>query len=134
MITMAKLDEALDELLYRPAVVKAFMWLPRWWSCDLAKLSMALDDRWEARYWEETGIVPGRLCEACGRRASIHVVGGRDDESEEDREDFVDDRLVYLCGWCQLRGDIDSAPNLDAALAEAREDSLSWRWRWRARP
>ena len=95
---------------------------------------MALDDRWEARYWEETGIVPGRLCGACGRRASIHVVGGRDDESEEDRADLFDDRLVYLCGWCQLRGDIDSAPSLDAALAEAREDSVSWRWRWRVRP
>jgi hypothetical protein len=44
VIAMAKLDEALDEGDQTP-VVKAFGWLPRWWSCDLAKFSMALDDR-----------------------------------------------------------------------------------------
>ena len=77
---MAVADEVLDEVLYRPAVVKAFAWLPRWWCCDLAKLSTVLDDRWNVDYWERTGIAPGRSCDACARRASIHVVGGRDDE------------------------------------------------------
>ncbi len=49
---LAKVDEAVDEVLYRPAVVKVFQWAPRWWLCDLAKLSMALDDRWNVGYWE----------------------------------------------------------------------------------
>jgi hypothetical protein len=26
---LAKIDKAMDEVLYRPAVVKAFAWLPR---------------------------------------------------------------------------------------------------------
>ncbi len=113
-------------------VKKAFVWLPRWWSCDLAKLSMVLDDRWQVGYWAEAGIAPGRPCEACSRRASIHVLGGRDDDSPEDPHSVVGDRPVYVCGWCQVRGQIDSAARLVAALAEAREDSIS-RWRWRVR-
>jgi len=135
VMALARADEALDEVLYRPAVVKAFEWLPRWWSCDLAKFSMTLDDRWDAGYWDEAGFVPGRQCEACGRRASIHVLGGRDgDETEHDQAGFLDHRLVHVCGWCQVRGEIDSPTRLRAALAEAREDSVSWRWRWRIRP
>ena len=130
---MAAVDEALDEVLYRPAVVKAFAWLPRWWCCDLAKLSMVLDDRWNVGYWERAGIAPGRSCDACARRASIHVVGGRDDEFPDGVGSWLDDRPVYLCGWCQLRGEIDSQSDLEAALGEAREDSVSWRWRWRVR-
>jgi hypothetical protein len=30
----------IDEVAYRPAVVKVTMPLPRWWRCDLARLSM----------------------------------------------------------------------------------------------
>jgi hypothetical protein len=37
---LATIDAALDKLLYRPAVVKLFCWLPRWWQCDLARASM----------------------------------------------------------------------------------------------
>ena len=128
---MAKVDEALDEVLYRPAVVKAFSCLPRWWSCDLARLSMLLDDRWDLGYWERTGIAPGRPCDACGRRASIHVLGGRDDEFPDDGGSFLDDHPVYLCGWCHLEGEINDPAQLEAALAEARRRSVSWRWRWR---
>jgi len=32
---LAKIDEAVDEVLYRPAIVKAFIKLPRWWQCDV---------------------------------------------------------------------------------------------------
>jgi hypothetical protein len=46
VVGFAKVDGAIDAVLYRPAVVKAFAWVPRWWQCDLAKLSMALDDHW----------------------------------------------------------------------------------------
>lgn len=130
---MAAVDEAFDEVLYRPALVKAFDWMSRWWLCDLAKLSMALDDRWNLGYWERAGIAPGRPCNACGRRASIHVVGGRDDDVPDGVGSWLDDRPVYLCGWCQLRGQIDDQTDLEAALAEACEDSVSWRWRWRVR-
>lgn len=132
---MAAVDAALDEVLYRPAVVKAFAWLPRWWSCDLAKLSMILDDRWNLGFWDRAGIAPGRPCAACGRRASIHVIGGRydDDDDDESSDSFLDDRPIYLCGWCHVRGAINGPSDLAAALSEARDDSVSWRWRWRVR-
>jgi hypothetical protein len=136
---MALVDEALDEVLYRPAVVKAFMWVPRWWLCDLAKFSMALDDRWGVGYWDQANIAPGRPCEACGRRASIHVVGGPwDDETDEvdaegddDFETFLDDRAVYLCGWCHVEGPILNEDDLKRELDAAARDSVAWRWRWR---
>lgn len=130
---LAKIDEAFDEVLYRPAVVKLFQWVPRWWLCDLAKFSMALDDHWNVGYWDRVGIVPGEPCEACGRRASIHVVGGWNDDERGGGEGFLDDRPVYLCGWCQLRGDINSQEELEAALADARTYSVAWRWRWSVR-
>ncbi len=85
-------DSALDPVLYRPAVVKAFAWLPRCWSCDLAKLSMALDDRWGTGYW-----------------ASIIVLGGcGHDDTEEDPGLLLDDRPVHLRGWCRVRQPINS--------------------------
>ena len=132
---MAKVDEALDEVLYRPAVVKAFTWLPRWWLCELAKVSMALDDRWGVGYWDEADIAPGRPCEACGRRASIHLIGGQSDDDEleeagEDR-DFLHSRVVYLCGWCHIEGPILSESDLARELDAAAVDSVAWRWRWR---
>ena len=56
---LAKLDEAVDEVLYRPLVVKLFVRAHRWWLCDLAKLSMVLADRWSIGYWDDVGIAPG---------------------------------------------------------------------------
>ncbi len=114
-MALAKTDEVFDEVLYRPAVVKAFAWLPRWWLCDLARLSVTLDDRWRTGYWHEDAIVPGGACEVCGRRAAIHVIGGRsDDEILEPVGDdamltersVLDDREIHTCGWCHLRGRI----------------------------
>lgn len=128
---LARADEALDAVLYRPAVVKAFIWLPRWWLCDLAKLSIALDDRWKVGYWDEAGIVPGGPCEACGRRASIHVYGGRDPD-EEVMGYFMEGRPVSTCGWCHL-GTILNDADLERELALARADSVAWRWSRRAR-
>lgn len=132
---MARVDEALDEVLYRPAVVKAFTWFPRWWRCDLAKLSMVLDDRWGVGYWDQADIVPGEPCEACGRRASIHLIGGQsaDDalvEAEGDR-DFLHSRVVHLCGWCHIEGPILSESDLARELDAAAVNSVAWRWRWR---
>lgn len=133
ILVLAKVDEALDEVLYRPAVVKAFIWLPRWWLCDLAKVSIALDDRWKIGYWDEVGIVPGRACEACGRRASIHVYGGRDPD-EDPVSDFLESRPVFTCGWCHLTGPMLNEGDVERELALARADSVGWRWTWRVRP
>lgn len=44
-------DQILDEVLYRPAVVKLTERLPRCWLCDLSKLSMRPDVRWSTSYW-----------------------------------------------------------------------------------
>src|SRR5438034_5739178 len=93
VVLLSKLDEGLDEVLYRPAVVRAFRWLPRWWMCDLAKASMWLDDRWQTRWWDDA-IAPGEPCVACGRRASIHVIDG------------LDGSEVGLCGWCHVQGPV----------------------------
>jgi hypothetical protein len=120
--TLAKVDEALDEVLYRPAVVKAFAWVPRWWLCDLAKLSVALDDRWATDYWGNDATVPGGPCEACSRRAAIHVY-----ESVDGRPS------VSVCGWCHLTGQILTDEDLRRELEAARADSVAWRWRWRVR-
>jgi hypothetical protein len=137
---LALVDEALDEVLYRPAVVKAFMWVPRWWLCDLAKFSLTLDERWGVGYWDQADIVPGRPCEACGRRASFHVIGGpsddKTDEADTEREPgdeaFLDDPAVHLCGWCHVEGPILNEIDLKRELDAATRDSVAWRWRWRA--
>jgi len=42
----------VDEVAYRPVVVKITRWLPRWWCCQLAHLSMKLDKRWDTGYWK----------------------------------------------------------------------------------
>ena len=126
VVILAKVDEALDEVLYRPAVVKMFAWSPRWWMCDLAKLSMALDDRWHLGYWKAAGIEPGGPCEVCGRRAAIHVYGG-----EGDGGGVLADRTLEVCGWCHLRGRILTEDDLAVATAEARAASVAWRWRVR---
>lgn len=129
---LAKADQALDEVLYRPAVVKAFAWLPRWWLCDLAKLSMKLDDRWGTGWWQAVGIEPDGPCEACGRRAAIHVYGGSWDE--EPLADYLAVRPVRVCGWCQLGSPLLNEADLKRELRLARADSIAWRWRWRVRP
>jgi hypothetical protein len=58
-------DQILDEVLYRPAVVKLTESLPRWWLCDLSKLSIRLDERWSTGYWNSESWAPGPPCEAC---------------------------------------------------------------------
>lgn len=130
VVVLAKMDEVLDVVLYRPAVVKAFLWLPRWWLCDLARLSMRLDDDWGTGYWENAVIVPGAPCEACGRRASIHVYGGPDPEIGV--HDYIEIHPVHVCGWCHLEGPLMNEADVERELALARADSVAWRWRWSA--
>ncbi|HYG96424.1 MAG TPA: hypothetical protein VD741_04875 [Solirubrobacterales bacterium] len=129
----------VDEVAYRPAVVKLTRPLPRWWSCQLARASMKLDDRWGTGYWDsdEAPAVPGGPCDACGRRAAWLVYGGSYDgvEDEEPGElddgDYLDRHEVQLCGWCRLEfsSPPESKEELDRLLALSRERSVSWRWR-----
>jgi hypothetical protein len=96
----------VDRVVYRPAVVKATVWLPRWWNCQLAQVSMKLDDRWGTGFWESGED------------------GGPD-------ADYLAAHEVKLCGWCKL--DFSEPPadrgELDRMLADARARSVSWSWR-----
>ena len=95
---------------------------------------MVLDDRWSVGYWAEADIAPGRPCDACGQRASIHLLGGRIDEDEpadlSDDAQFLDEKLVHLCGWCHIEGPILNEDDLQRELAAAASDSVAWHWRW----
>jgi hypothetical protein len=113
---LARLDEVFDTVLYRPAIVRAFRWFPRWWMCDLARASMWLDNRWETHWWR-SAIVPERACAACGRRASIAVIDG------------VDGSEIGLCGWCVIEGPVFTQADMDRELAAARARSVASRWR-----
>jgi len=125
---------AVDKVAYRPAVVRLTRRLPRWWRCELARLSMSLDDRWGSGYWSSAAApaAPGGLCDACRRRAAWLVVGGRDDEIDEpdDTNDFLVRHPVQLCGWCSLdrEGPIRNRADLGRELARARARSVAWRW------
>jgi hypothetical protein len=134
VVALAKADRVVDEVLYRPAVVKAFMWFPRWWQCDFAQTSIRLDDRWSTGYWTDDDFHPGGACEACGRRAAVWVTGERLDPEDEPIGDYIEAHPIHHCDWCQLRGSMSTAADRDRALAAARADSISWRWRWRVRP
>ena len=115
IVALEKVDEGIDALMYRPAVVKAFAWSPWWWSCGLAKLSVCLDDRWGTGYWAD-GPVPSGTCAACARRAAHLVIDGPDGG-------------VPLCGWCRVEGRILTQADSERALAAAAARSVSWRWR-----
>ena len=131
--SLARADDAVDAIAYRPAVVKAFAWVPRWWRCDLARLSIALDRRWGVGWWDDYG--PSGVCEACGRRAAWVVIGGWDEDLLGPRTAsstaFVDDRQVRLCGWCHLSDGPfpQSEDQLQEELRQAGAESVSWRWR-----
>jgi hypothetical protein len=133
---------AVDEVAYRPVVVLLTRPLPVAWTCQLAHLSMRLDDRWGTGYWSgaDAPAVPGGRCRACKHRASWLVVGGPlepslvDHIEPADRASWSDPYLashqVELCGWCRLESDepIRSAIDLERELARAGTRSISWRW------
>lgn len=135
--------DLVDAIAYRPAMVRLTRRLPFFWHCQLARASIALDERWGTGYWDSDSAppVPEGLCDACGRRAAWLVIGGSwvdegvDDPDEDDR-DFLDDHPVHLCGWCTpgFSGRPSNQAELDAILADAGEQSIGWRWRWRPMP
>jgi hypothetical protein len=123
----------IDSVLYRPAVVKLTESLPRPWCCQLAHLSMRLDDRWSTGYWAspDAPTVPGGPCDICGRRAALFVVGGYGEPGEASSDEYLSDHSLELCGWCRL--DFAEPPRsrreLDQLIAQARSRSVAWRWR-----
>ena len=77
----------------------------------------------------------GDPCEACTRRASIHVYGGPDPGGEEEAfAHYLTTRPIHLCGWCSVGGPIENEADVKRELALARSDSVAWRWRWHQRP
>jgi hypothetical protein len=126
----------VDQVAYRPAILKLTEPLPRWWNCQLADASVKLDGRWRTGYWDSWG--PGGPCDACHRRASWLEIGGRwQDEEEEWDEDEVPDYLdmhpVHVCFWCMpvfRASDRNDKAAVEHALREARRKSISWRWRY----
>jgi len=129
--TLNRMCTWVDAIAYRPAAVKLTERLPRWWSCQLARASMKLDDRWGTGYWssEDAPAAPEGTCDACKRRAAWLAVGGLSDGESEPT--YLDLHPVDLCGWCKL--EIASPPRnqieLDRILADARARSVAWPWR-----
>jgi hypothetical protein len=131
----------VDDVAYRPAVVHLTRRLPRWWDCQLAHLSMRLDDRWSTGYWSSPAApaAPGPRCRACHRRAAWLVVGGssgdylleEDEGNGHDSLSYLATHEVELCGWCRLDLDasIRTAADLDRELSRAGGASIGWRWR-----
>ena len=137
MVGLNRACMAVDTVAYRPFVVRLTSRLPRWWQCDLARLSLALDDRWGCGYWNpQTGPpVPDGPCEACGRRAAWLVVGGYDpqyDDEPPQPDDYTGNNPIHLCGWCNLPEEmtpIEDDESRQAALRVARARSVAWAWR-----
>ena len=128
----------IDSVLYRPAVVLMGRRLPRWWNCELGKLAVRLDERWNLGYMDF--LVPGPPCAACGRRASTVYFGGwalePDYEPDPDDDDFyLARRRIEICQWCMLyikhSGTIENEDELQETLRSAAAQSVSWRWRWK---
>jgi hypothetical protein len=127
---------AIDKLAYRPAVVRATMRVPRWWNCELARLSVLLDDRWHTGNWGDWR--PGSVCDVCGRRAAWLTLGGPEEDGLDSDDNApgpalpLDDEALSLCYWCHLPMPITTDAELAAAIDAARSRSIAWAWRWRS--
>ena len=133
-------DAAVDDFAYRPAVVRMTLPLPRWWRCELAQLSIWLDERWHLGLWD-TGdgltVAPRGMCDICHRRpANLEVGGSWEDLGVEDDGSYMQAHPLQVCSWCQLgpAAQIENDDQLAAAIADARKRSISWRWRWHPGP
>jgi hypothetical protein len=134
--TLAALELAcnlVDRVAYRPVVIRLTQPLPRWWRCDLSRLSVWLDARWRVGYWDDRG--PSGLCDICSRRTAWLRVGGswEDMGVPNDADDFMLSHPLDLCFACSHAmpyGPIVSDEQLQSTLASTRARSVSWSWRW----
>jgi len=126
----------VDAVVYRPAVVRLTVRIPRWWRCELARSSEHLDDRWGTGYWGEFAA-PNGLFDVCQRRAAWLTVGGTDGDEDDDPPDpdhYLAEHPLHTCSWCHVPPSafpIESAADLAEAITLARARSLGWHWRWR---
>ena len=129
----------VDSVAYRPVVVRFGGPLPHRWDCNLARMSIRLDDRWRTGYWDGTLLSPGVPCEACHRRPALVIMGGYADDPDiaepvepGDEDFFFAHRTVHLCLWCYPDSDAPPAneSELRQMLDEAGRRSTGWRWRW----
>lgn len=142
LVTLRTLNRVctwVDDVAYRPVVVKLTRRLPRWWNCQLAHLSIKLDERWNTGYWrsESAPPVPDGLCEACGRRAAWLVIGGADPDEELDQDvTYLDKNPIHICAWCMIDSALPISNRAERAfaLADAGERSIALRWHWRPSP
>lgn len=135
--------ETIDAVLYRPAVVKLSAPLPVWWTCQFARWSGWLDQRWGTDYWRDGGL-PRGICGICKRRAAWLVIGGPAEDSEGNDESDIDGTVdayassylsthpLYVCGWCRIDAvhPAHDAKELSEQVRLARARSIAWRWRW----
>lgn len=133
-------DDAVDSVFYRPAIVKALRYLPRYWQCDFARLSGYLDRQWQTGFWDVDGedgvihhVAVGPPCEACGRRASTLLIGRMKDwdPTFPNVGDMWDEREVELCDWCGkefCQEAVRSEDELQSELERVRKRTVSWRW------
>lgn len=130
----------IDEVAYRPVVVKLTHRLPWFWRCQFSLLSMKLDRRWGTGFWTAPNAppAPDRLCDACRRRAAWLEAGGHYEGIDDDASGelgFLASHPVNLCRWCHLDTDFNEPPQtsdeLEQVLREAGARSIGWRWRWR---
>lgn len=130
----------VDAIVYRPFMVKLTAWSPLWWHCQLARLSIKLDDHWQTGFWDadDAPACPDKICDACKRRAAWLYVGGMD-EDEDLEWDFEGKDVNYLysskhrinlCSHCHLDGSLSqNSSELTQQLKEARSQSVAWRWK-----
>src|SRR6266702_832586 len=71
---LAYADLAVDDVLYRPAVVKAFVWLPRWWLCDLARLPIKIALTGDVRDGSRIGRDRSMLLGRRSRKTTIRLM------------------------------------------------------------
>jgi hypothetical protein len=128
--------ELVDEIAYRPAVIRLTLPLPRWWRCEFSHLSMRLDARWNLGLWDtgrERTLAPGGECDICHRRPAMHEVGGSmEDLGVEADGSYMEAHPLQTCGWCKLPyGEIGNDQQFAAGISDARARSISLRrWRW----
>ncbi len=135
-----RMDDYVDWILLRPVTVQLFSFLPRWWQCELAKLSERLDERWKTGVWNiqldpnvNERLIVGPVCDACRKRASSVTVGpmGEGGDTEGHEQGFFDTHEIGLCSWCapEFRDEgIESEADLQKELERVRDRTVSWRW------
>ena len=119
----------IDVVAYRPFIVKLTERLPRWWGCQLAHLSMKLDDRWGTGYWasDDAPAAPEGLCDACRRRPAWQ---SSEELSTKPGKQVISNAIQFsfVVGVGQFLRRLKVSKSSIAFLPMLAR-SVSWRWR-----